>query len=185
MRFCTDCGEKLSDKDKYCSNCGAVVPGAGQEQQVAWQQQAPGPQAAPASPTPPPYPPYPGQPAWAPGGQPPPPRKRMSKGVLALIIVASVVGVFVIAGAVIGVALGVYTNTKDEAGQTVCRANLRTIDGAVQMYYAENEKYPTSIRQLVPDFLKRVPKCPSGDKPYQLKGNPPEAHCPNVASHNF
>ena len=164
--FCSSCGEKLPQNVKFCANCGTPVPG--------------GP-----VPPPPVYPPpLPGQPQ-RPGGQLSPARKPMTKGVMALIIVASIVGVLVIVGAVVGIALTVGTGARDKASERTCQANLRTIDGAVQMYYAENEKYPTSVDQLLPDYLRKVPKCPSGDEPYQLKGDPPSAYCPNVSSHNL
>ena len=173
--FCSSCGEKLPENVKFCTNCGTPVSGAE-------KSQAPPPQQS--SPTPLVYtPPMPGQPLQT-GGQLPPARKGMSKGVMALIIVASI-GVLVIVGAIVGITLTVSNGAREKADKRTCQANLRTIDGAVQMYYAENEKYPTGVDQLVPDYLKEVPKCPSGDKPYQLKGDPPSAYCPNVSSHNL
>lgn len=37
------------------------------------------------------------------------------------------------------------------------QANLRTIDGAINTYNAQTDKYPTNISQLVPDYMKHIP----------------------------
>jgi len=37
-------------------------------------------------------------------------------------------------------------------------ASLRTIDGAISAYNASTNKYPTDISQLVPDYMKQIPK---------------------------
>jgi hypothetical protein len=49
-----------------------------------------------------------------------------------------------------------------EADQAACAANRRAIEAAVQQYYALEGEYPTSIQQLVPEYLQSVPSCPGG-----------------------
>lgn len=57
-------------------------------------------------------------------------------------------------------------NTQQNANAAVRDANLRTIDGAVQFYYAEKGQYPGDISQLVPEFLKTAPVDPAGGTYY-------------------
>jgi hypothetical protein len=49
-----------------------------------------------------------------------------------------------------------------EADQAACAANRKAIEGAVQAYYGLEGVYPTSIQQLVPEYLQSVPSCPGG-----------------------
>ncbi|MBC7253369.1 MAG: hypothetical protein H5T72_05285 [Actinobacteria bacterium] len=57
-----------------------------------------------------------------------------------------------------------------EAEASACAANRRAISSAVQQYQAVKGQIPTSIQQLVPEFLQSVPACPSGGT-YTLTGN--------------
>lgn len=51
-----------------------------------------------------------------------------------------------------------------------CRSNLKNIGTACEMYYTDNEAYPTSLEQLVPMYLKTVPSClPSEMNSYELR----------------
>jgi hypothetical protein len=56
-----------------------------------------------------------------------------------------------------------------QAESAACAANRRTIASAVQQYKAIEGKSPTSIQQLVPKYLQKVPTCPSGGT-YSLSG---------------
>lgn len=56
-----------------------------------------------------------------------------------------------------------------EADAAACNANRRTIEAAVQHYYAMEGTYPTSLQQLVPEFLQSIPACPGGGS-YTLQG---------------
>lgn len=49
-------------------------------------------------------------------------------------------------------------NKIDEAKLVSCKANLRNIDSAVAVYYAENQAYPQSLNELNVD--ENVKKCP-------------------------
>jgi len=57
-----------------------------------------------------------------------------------------------------------------EAEAAACAANRRAISSAVQQYQAVKGQAPTSVQQLVPEFLQSVPACPSGGT-YNLSGN--------------
>src|SRR5687768_4989061 len=48
---------------------------------------------------------------------------------------------------------------------TNCRSNLKNIGPALEMYAADwNGKYPTSMSQLTPNYLKTIPECYAVDK---------------------
>jgi hypothetical protein len=48
---------------------------------------------------------------------------------------------------------------------TACKSNLKNIATACEMYSTDNAgRYPTSLSQLTPNYLKIIPKCPAADK---------------------
>lgn len=55
------------------------------------------------------------------------------------------------------------------AESAACATNRRTIETAVQQYYAVEGQYPTSLQQLVPEYMQSIPACPSGGT-YSLQG---------------
>lgn len=61
------------------------------------------------------------------------------------------------------------TGPVSQAETAACAANRRAISAAVQQYKAMEGKLPTSIQQLVPQYLESVPACPSGGI-YTLSG---------------
>jgi hypothetical protein len=52
---------------------------------------------------------------------------------------------------------------------TACAANRRIISTAAKSYQAVEGKAPSSIQQLVPEYLQSVPTCPAGGR-YTLSG---------------
>ncbi len=158
--FCNQCGGKVSDSGKFCTNCGAPVgtqPGA-----------AGGP--PPQQITPLPYP------------VSRPPGSGMSSRQKLWIAIAVVVGVIVIAAA-IAIPLAIsnsnahrtapieidgensYSPASESAAERTCKSNMRTVEAAVQTYMAMDpqERYPTSLQALVDaKVLKKVPTCPDG-----------------------
>lgn len=58
-----------------------------------------------------------------------------------------------------------------------CRSNLKNIGTACEMYFTDNNAYPTSLEQLTPMYLKTVPSCIPGEvNSYELR---------NVSSQNY
>lgn len=170
--FCPHCGKELKDDAQFCGGCGkpvkAEAPPATQVPQVEPGGVAPGP-------------PPPGVPPVTPG-------RGASKKTLTWIIVAVVAVAVIIA--VMGTVAGImtYSSNKNKADRRTCQANQRTIEGAIQMYRAENDdKLPKSVEDLVPYYLKKVPQCPSGSKPYELEktGEGEKAVCPNDPTHKI
>lgn len=55
---------------------------------------------------------------------------------------------------------------EQKALDAASQANLKMIDSAIQVYYAENEEWPTSISQLTQYFGGKIPTDPSGKTYY-------------------
>lgn len=75
--------------------------------------------------------------------------------------------------------VGGFHSAQTEADLKTCQSNMRTILGASHTYMADNDVYPSSIGQMVPEYLKREPTCPSGGT-YRISGGgslPLEVSC--------
>lgn len=55
---------------------------------------------------------------------------------------------------------------KQQAIEAARAANLAAINAAIQVYYASEEKWPTSVNQLVPQYLPKLPMDPGGGTYY-------------------
>lgn len=89
--------------------------------------------------------------------------------------------VLLIIGILVAIAVPVYTNAQANAQKRACQANLRTIDGAITQYQAEQGADPTSVQDLVTKgYLKAVPECPKEGKTdgddYSLTGSGATLH---------
>lgn len=90
--------------------------------------------------------------------------------------------VLVIIGILVAIAVPVYNKTQDSAKETACKANLRTLDGAIAQYKVDhNGTAPAGLDALKPDYIKEVPKCPGkgnvGATDYTYSNG--EVTCPN------
>lgn len=57
------------------------------------------------------------------------------------------------------------TRTKAENQWIACQSNLKNIATALEMYSTDNAgRYPTSLKQLAPDYLRSIPTCPAAGK---------------------
>ena len=56
-----------------------------------------------------------------------------------------------------------------QASSAACSANRKMIESAIQAYYGLEGVYPTSLQQLVPEYLESVPVCPEGGT-YTISG---------------
>ncbi len=167
--FCHKCGKELVEGSQFCSSCGAAI-----ETPSTAGVTEPGPVQF-AQPRVAPVPVYT---AEAP-----------EKSMVPLIIGAVIGGVLLILLLLFLIAFPVYNSSRKNAQKRTCQANIRTIDGAISAYYADNEKNPDNIGALVEgQYLKTTPTCPSGPKPYTLETSTEgvlEAHCPNDPSHSL
>ena len=89
--------------------------------------------------------------------------------------------VVVIIGILVAIALPIMNNVTKAAAQRAHDSNLRTIDGGIQMYYAENSEWPDDITDVVGVYVEAgltVPERLQADlgSAYGLSaGTPPEA----------
>ena len=70
--------------------------------------------------------------------------------------------VVLIIGILVAVAVPVFVSASANAKIRTCQANLRTMDGAIQTFGADNQADPTSIADLVPTYIKEAPSEPTG-----------------------
>lgn len=59
-----------------------------------------------------------------------------------------------------------FIRCRCQSSLTACKANLKNIGTALEMYSSDNGCYPKELSGLTPDYLKTIPKCSTG-KPYQ------------------
>lgn len=96
--------------------------------------------------------------------------------------------VVVIIGILVAIAVPVYNNVTANAQEKACQANLRTINGAIAQYNANNA-IPLAVNldsaalaaALVPTYIQTAPKCPTAGVPYTVAGG--IAVCPNNPPH--
>ena len=52
---------------------------------------------------------------------------------------------------------------------TACESNIKNEGTALEMYATDNVgRYPTAMADLTPDYLQKLPICPSTDDEYEL-----------------
>lgn len=81
-------------------------------------------------------------------------RKEGGFTLIELMVVVLIIGILV------AIAIPVFANASANARVKACKASLRTMDGAIQTYIADNEANPATIAALVPTYLKKAPTCP-------------------------
>ena len=85
-------------------------------------------------------------------------RKNNKKGftLVELMVVVAIIGILV------AIAVPIYNASQDRARINACKGNLRTINGAISMFIADNGTPPANIAALVPNYLQSTPTCPDG-----------------------
>ncbi|HHV07586.1 MAG TPA: prepilin-type N-terminal cleavage/methylation domain-containing protein [Firmicutes bacterium] len=82
-----------------------------------------------------------------------------------LVVVVLIIGVLA------GIAMPRLASAWDDAKTSACKANLKQIEAALELYYFENNKYPTESEFKNTDGktllkLKSLPVCPQNKEPY-------------------
>ncbi|MBN2026837.1 MAG: DUF4190 domain-containing protein [Actinobacteria bacterium] len=87
---------------------------------------------------------------------------------------------------VVSIAVPVFFSARSSAQEKTCQANMRMIISASNIYAAANNgEYPTSMDDLVPDYLEEELRCPEDNSRYIIEWSPyspPEISCPNHGS---
>ncbi len=91
--------------------------------------------------------------------------KKKKKGftLLELLVVLAILAIL------IAIAIPVYKGQKEKAAITAHNANVRVLETAVESYRQDNGKVPEKLDNLVPDYIKSVPKVPASENG-ELKG---------------
>ncbi len=87
-------------------------------------------------------------------------RKRNKKGftLIELVVVIAILGILA------ALAIPRLSGSTQKAKETTNEANIRTIQSAISLYEAENGDKPTSIDDLIPKYLDKVPVNPLTEK---------------------
>ena len=70
--------------------------------------------------------------------------------------------VVIIIGILVAIAVPLYGGVQARARDNACMANVRTLNGAMSMYYAEEDVFPDEVADLEEaGFIQEVPACPN------------------------
>lgn len=72
-----------------------------------------------------------------------------------------------IIGVLAAVAMPVYSNAVQKSKISRAQADLRTLESALSIYYAEKGEYPAELKDLTPDYIKEVPESPWNSDTYK------------------
>lgn len=94
--------------------------------------------------------------------------------------------VILVIGILVSLAVPVYFTAQHNASVRTCQATLRTIDSVIQAYISIRKACPSSLEDLKPGFIDKIPEEPSGGS-YSLvaatEEAPPYASC--SAGHTY
>ncbi len=99
--------------------------------------------------------------------------------------------VVLIIGILVAVAVPVFVSASASAKDRACQANLRTMDGAIQTFTADNQVSPTAITDLVPSYIKAIPAEPTTNLTTDYTFNvattnsPAYVSCTAAAAHSY
>ena len=107
---------------------------------------------------------------------------RNKKGftLVEIMIVVAIIGLLA------AIAIPNFIKARETARKNACIANLKQIEGAKQVWALDNNKSGSDTPEwsdLVPDYIKRTPSCPSGGT-YTI-GNVDTAPTCNISGHTL
>ncbi|NLC10838.1 MAG: prepilin-type N-terminal cleavage/methylation domain-containing protein [Firmicutes bacterium] len=85
---------------------------------------------------------------------------QMGFTLIELVVVIAILGILAT------IAVPRILNTLDSARSRADEANVNILNNAIQMFYVEKGRYPTSLDELVDEYLNEIPSPPSGYSDY-------------------
>jgi general secretion pathway protein G len=76
--------------------------------------------------------------------------------------------VIVILGILAGIVVFAVGGITDRGQTSACQTTVKTVDTAVEAYYAQNGSYPATVAQLVPGFLHDDPTAANYNANYSI-----------------
>ena len=71
-----------------------------------------------------------------------------------LIVVVTIIGILA------GIALVNVSTAQRKARESALRSNLHEMRKAIDNFYADKQRYPTDLNELVPNYIRRIPRDP-------------------------
>jgi general secretion pathway protein G len=83
-------------------------------------------------------------------------RRRSERGfsLIELIVVVTIVGILA------GIALINVRTAQTKAREAALKENLFQMRKAIDNFYADKQRYPSSLEELVPNYMRRIPSDP-------------------------
>lgn len=81
-------------------------------------------------------------------------RGQRGFSLIELIVVVTIIGILA------GIAIVNVKNAQRKARETALMDSLNSMRKAIDNFYADKQHYPGDLNELVPNYLKRVPKDP-------------------------
>lgn len=73
-----------------------------------------------------------------------------------LLIVIAIIGIL------ISIGLASFSRAQTQSRDSQRKADLQNMAGAMEQYYADENQYPSSINNVVPKYMRALPKNPTG-----------------------
>ena len=87
-------------------------------------------------------------------------RSKSQRGftLIELMVVVTIVGILA------GIAMVQVKNMQRKARETALMDNLYSMRKAIDNFYADKQRFPASLDELVPDYLRKIPPDPITDQ---------------------
>jgi len=97
-----------------------------------------------------------------------------------LLVVVTIIGILA------GIAVIQTRHARQKALETALRADLYEMRKAIDNFYADKQRYPTDLKELVPRYLRNIPKDPFTKQEdwEEIQDNPADPTAPPDASGN-
>jgi general secretion pathway protein G len=97
-----------------------------------------------------------------------------------LLVVVTIIGILA------GIAVVQTRHARQKALETALRADLYEMRKAIDNFYADKQRYPTDLKELVPRYLRNIPKDPFTKQEdwEEIQDNPVDPSAPPDASGN-